>query len=71
MVTAEELGITSDNVEDMLKSTNPEIRRFLGVDGNLGEGLGVGKDWAYRIVKLVGNYAEAYERNLGSRSALA
>lgn len=71
MVTAEELGITSDNVEDMLKSANPEIRRFLGVDGNLGEGLGVGKDWAFRIVRQVGNYAEAYERNLGSRSLLA
>lgn len=71
MVNAEELGITSENAEAMLKSANPEIRRFLGVDGNLGEGLGLGKDWAYRIVRLVGNYAETYERNLGSRSLLA
>jgi general L-amino acid transport system substrate-binding protein len=71
MVNAEELGLTAQNVDEQLKSANPEIKRFLGVDGNLGEGLGLTKDWAYRIVKLVGNYGESYEANMGSKSRLA
>ncbi|WP_332688323.1 amino acid ABC transporter substrate-binding protein [Bosea sp. (in: a-proteobacteria)] len=71
MVNAEELGLSSGNVDEQLKTGNPEIKRFLGVDGNLGEGLGLGKDWAYRIVKLVGNYGESYEANLGANSRLA
>ena len=70
MVNAEEMGLTSANVEEQLKSTNPEIKRFLGVDGNLGEGLGLTKDWAYRIVKQVGNYGESYEKYLGPSSPL-
>ncbi|WP_377841594.1 amino acid ABC transporter substrate-binding protein [Bosea sp. UC22_33] len=70
MVNAEELGLTSANVDEQLKSANPEIKRFLGVDGNLGEGLGLTKDWAYRIVKQVGNYGESYETYLGPSSPL-
>ena len=67
MVNAEELGITSANVDDMrANSKNPAIRRVLGVEGNLHEGLGLTKDWAYNIIKLVGNYGENYERFIGS-----
>ncbi|MGX1788379.1 amino acid ABC transporter substrate-binding protein [Bosea sp. NPDC055332] len=70
MVNAEELGLTSANVDQQLKSDNPEVKRFLGVDGKLGEGLGLSNDWAYRIVKQVGNYGESYERSLGPNSPL-
>jgi general L-amino acid transport system substrate-binding protein len=70
MLNAEELGVTKANVDEMLKSTNPEIRRLLGVDGKFGEGLGLSNDWAYRIIKHVGNYGESFERTVGSRSAL-
>jgi general L-amino acid transport system substrate-binding protein len=70
MVNAEELGITRDNVDDMKKSTNPEIKRLLGTEGKFGEAIGVGNDWAYRIIKHVGNYGESFERNLGGGSPL-
>ncbi|POR45309.1 amino acid ABC transporter substrate-binding protein (PAAT family) [Bosea psychrotolerans] len=70
MINAEELGLSSANVDEQAKSTNPEIKRFLGVDGNLGEGLGLTKDWAYRIVKQVGNYGESYDKYLGPASPL-
>jgi general L-amino acid transport system substrate-binding protein len=70
MLNAEELGITQKNVDDMLKSTNPAIKRFVGTEGNYGEQLGLTKDWAVRIVKLVGNYGEAFERNVGKGSPL-
>ncbi len=70
MLNAEELGITQANVDDMVKSTNPEIKRFVGTEGNYGEQLGLTKDWAVRIVKLVGNYGEAFERNVGTGSPL-
>lgn len=67
MVSAEELGINSKNVDDMrANSTNAEVRRMLGVEGNLHEGLGLSKDWAYNIVKHVGNYGEVYEAYMGS-----
>ena len=58
MVDAEELGITQKNVDDMAKSDKPELKRVFGTDGNLGESLGVTKDWVSRIVKAVGNYGE-------------
>jgi len=70
MLNAEELGITQANVDDMVKSTNPEIKRFVGTEGNYGEQLGLTKDWAVRIVKLVGNYGEVFERNVGTGSPL-
>src|SRR5271168_3727072 len=56
LVTAEELGVTQANVDDMLKSPKPDIRRLLGVEGDFGKALGLSNDWAYHIVKAVGNY---------------
>jgi general L-amino acid transport system substrate-binding protein len=70
MVGAEELAITKANVDEHLKSTNPEIRRLLGVEGNYGEQLGLSKDWAYRIIKHVGNYGEIFDKNVGRGSPL-
>jgi len=70
MVNAEELGVTSANVDEMRSSSNPEIRRLLGLEGIKGKGLGLADDWAYRIVKQVGNYGEVFERNVGSGSPL-
>ena len=70
MMNAEELNISSKNIDEALKSTNPEIKRFVGTEGNFGEQLGLGKDWAVRIVKQVGNYGETFERNVGLGSPL-
>lgn len=71
MVTAEELGITSENVEEMAKtSQDPVVRRFLGVDETIGEDMGVPNDWMVSVIKAVGNYGEFYERNLGMGSSL-
>ncbi|PZU84175.1 MAG: amino acid ABC transporter substrate-binding protein [Chelatococcus sp.] len=70
MLNAEELGITKANVDSMLKSDNPEIKRLVGTEGKFGEAIGLSNDWAYRIVKHVGNYGESFERNVGSGSLL-
>ena len=70
MVNAEELGVTSKNVDDMKKSDNPNIRRLLGVEGDTGKAFGLTNDWAYNIIKLVGNYGEVFERNVGEGSPL-
>jgi general L-amino acid transport system substrate-binding protein len=70
MVTAEELGITRANVDEQLKSDNPDVKRLLGTEGKHGEALGLTNDWAFRIVKHVGNYGEAFERNVGQGSVL-
>ncbi len=70
MLNAEELNINSRNVDDRLKSDNPEVRRLLGSEQNFGEQFGLTKDWAYRIIKLVGNYGEVFDRNLGVGSPL-
>jgi general L-amino acid transport system substrate-binding protein len=70
MVNAEELGVTKSNVDDQKKSDNPDIRRLLGVEGQFGEAMGLTNDWAYRIIKHVGNYGESFERNVGQGSAL-
>jgi general L-amino acid transport system substrate-binding protein len=70
MVDAEELGITQKNVDEMAKSDKPELKRVFGTDGNLGEQLGVTKDWVSRIVKAVGNYGESFDRNVGAGSKL-
>lgn len=70
MIEAEELGINQANVEEMLKSTNPNVQRFLGVTPGMGKALGVDEKWAYTIVKQVGNYADSYERNVGKGSTI-
>lgn len=70
MINAEELGVTKANVEEQRKSKRPETRRLLGVEGNFGKSLGLSADWAYQIVKHVGNYGEAFERNVGAGSRL-
>lgn len=71
MITAEELGITQANVEEIAKtSEDPVVRRFLGVDETIGQDMGVLNDWMVKVIKAVGNYGEMYERNLGSGSQL-
>jgi general L-amino acid transport system substrate-binding protein len=70
MINAEELGITSANVEEMKSSANPEVKRLLGLDGDFGQQLGVGNDWVVNIVKGVGNYGEAFDRNVGPDTPL-
>ncbi len=70
MLNAEELGVTQANVTDMLKSDNPEIKRLLGTEGNMGEQLGVAGDWVVRIVKHVGSYGESFERHLGPKTRI-
>jgi len=70
MLEAEEYGITSKNVDDMLKSSNPNVQRLLGVTPGMGKNLGVDDKWAYNIIKQIGNYGEVFERNVGMGSAL-
>jgi general L-amino acid transport system substrate-binding protein len=70
MLNAEEFGITQANVDDQKKSDNPDVKRLLGSEGKHGEALGLTDDWAYRIIKHVGNYGEAFERNVGQGSTL-
>ena len=70
MIEAEEYGITSKNVDEMLKSENPSIKRILGVTPGMGKALGVDEKWVYNIVKQVGNYGESFDRNIGKDSAL-
>jgi general L-amino acid transport system substrate-binding protein len=70
MINAEELGVSSKTLDDALKSDKPDIRRLVGTEGNMGEQLGLTKDWAVRIIKQVGNYGEAFERSVGSGSKL-
>jgi general L-amino acid transport system substrate-binding protein len=67
---AEEFDITQANVKDQLKTTNPEIKRFLGVEGDLGKQLGLPNDYAVKVIETVGNAGEIYERNVGEQSAL-
>ncbi len=70
MVEAEELGITSKNVKEMLKSDDPRIQRFLGIIPGNGKDLGLKERWVYDIILQVGNYDEIFERNVGSKSPL-
>ena len=71
MINAEELGITSANVDELRASSdNPEVLRFLGNGGDYGESMGLSADWAYQIVKQVGNYGEMYDRTVGKDSPL-
>jgi general L-amino acid transport system substrate-binding protein len=71
LVNAEELGVGLKTLDEAMKSQKPSVQRLLGVDGDFGEQLGLTKDWAARIVRLVGNYGEIFERNLGTGSPLA
>ncbi len=70
LIEAEELGINSKNVDQMLKSTNPQIQRILGVTPGMGKALGLDEKWAYNIIKQVGNYGEIFERNVGPNTQL-
>ena len=70
MIEAEEYGISSKTVDDMLKSDNPTIKRILGVTPGMGKALGVDEKWVYNIVKQVGNYGESFDRNVGAGSPL-
>ena len=69
-VDAEELGINSKNVEEMKKSTNPDIKRLLGVEGDKGKDFGLANDWMAVVIKQVGNYGEIFDRNVGKGSPL-
>jgi len=69
-LNAEGLGVTQENVDEKINSANPEIRRLLGTEGEYGLGIGLDNDWAYQIVKNVGNYGQSFERNVGKGSRL-
>lgn len=70
LMGAEELGLTSETIEDARASPLVGVRRFVGLEGNLGQGMGLEADWSYQIVKQGGNYGEMFDRNLGARSPL-
>ena len=71
LINAEEYGVTSANIDEMLKGTkNPEINRMLGTEGTLGEMLGLPKDWAVKALKAGGNYGEIFDRYLGEKTPL-
>ena len=70
LLDAEELGVTQTNVDEMLGSDNISVRRFLGVEDDFGAELGLNKDWAYQIIKGVGNYADIFDNNVGEQTPL-
>ena len=70
MIIAEELGVHSGNVDEMKGSDNPEIKRMLGMEANFGEQIGLGQDFAYNIIKYVGNYAQSYNAHVGPKTPL-
>ena len=72
LMTGEELGVTSDNVDELRgnKTASTDIARLLGTEGTIGKSSGLDSDWAYRAIKQVGNYAQIYDRNLGQQTAL-
>jgi general L-amino acid transport system substrate-binding protein len=70
MLDAEELGISSATLDDAKKSKKPAVRRFIGVDGDLGKKFGLSSDWTLNVIKAVGNYGDVFERNVGTKSAL-
>lgn len=69
-INAEEKGVTSENVDEMLKSSDPDIQRLLGVTDDMGPKLGLPADFGYQIIKDVGNYGEMYNRNVGPGTPL-
>ena len=70
MIDAEEMGVTSANVTQMLQSPNPGIKRLLGVEGNVGQGMGLPNDFMVRVLHHIGNYGETYERNVGANTPI-
>jgi len=71
MIEAEEMGISSSNIDELKASSkNPAIRRMLGVEGDTGKNLGLGKNWSYNIIKQVGNYGEVFDKHLGPKTAV-
>ena len=70
MIEAEEMGITSKNVDEMLKSDDPAVKRFLGVTPGFGKATGVDEKWMYNVIKQVGNYGESYDRHVGPATPL-
>jgi general L-amino acid transport system substrate-binding protein len=71
MVEAEEYGLSSKNVDEMKSNTsNPQIKRHVGTEGDMGKSLGLPNDWCYNVVKQVGNYGESYDKNVGPETAL-
>ncbi|HRY25456.1 MAG TPA: transporter substrate-binding domain-containing protein, partial [Geminicoccaceae bacterium] len=69
-IQAEESGVSSANVDEMMESTDPNVQRLLGVSDQLGEKLTIANDWAYQVIKQVGNYGEMYDRNVGPETPL-
>lgn len=70
MINGEELGLTSGNINAQKASSDPNVRRLLGIDGPKGKGLALDDDWSLRIIEQVGNYEEIFERNVGTQSPL-
>jgi general L-amino acid transport system substrate-binding protein len=70
LLNAEELGVTKANIDQMVGSANPEIKRLVGKEGDFGKAIGLDNDWAVKIIKAVGNYGEVFDRNVGSGSRL-
>ncbi|MBT6275449.1 MAG: amino acid ABC transporter substrate-binding protein [Chromatiales bacterium] len=71
LIVAEELGVTSKNVDDLLKSSkNPEVKRLLGLEGSLGSKLGLKDDWAANVIRTMGNYGEIFERHIGQNTPI-
>lgn len=70
LIEAEEKGITSQNVDEKLKSEDPDVKRMLGATPGMGKALGLDEKWAYNAVKSVGNYGQIFERNVGDKSPL-
>ena len=69
-INAEEYGISSDNVDEMLESNNPNVMRILGTDGNMGEILGLDDDFMVDVISQIGNYGEMFERNVGPNTPI-
>jgi general L-amino acid transport system substrate-binding protein len=70
LIQAEEKGITPQNLEEKLKSEDPDVKRMLGATPGMGKALGLDEKWAYNAVKAVGNYGQIFERNVGGQSPL-
>ena len=71
MINAEELGVSSQTIDQALRSQKPEVKRLVGTTGDFGEQIGLTNAWAANIIRTVGNYGEVFERNLGAKTPLA